>query len=122
MSAILEFFKRIKTLKSADIENLLLKPADTDTDQADKLAGYYIDLLSAVAVNHGPVTIDRKDVRHVTVDGTEYCLDESVGHNDRKLTECLCAIDAILADATDTDRLLCEVESRLSESLNRKGS
>ena len=58
----------------------------------------------------------------MTVDGTEYCLDESVGHNDRKLTECLCAIDAILADATDTDRLLCEVESRLSESLNRKGS
>ena len=40
MSAILEFFKRIKTLKSADVENLLLKPADTDTDHADKIAGY----------------------------------------------------------------------------------
>ena len=58
---------------------------------------------------------DYNDPRVVVIDGKEFDFDSVFSHNDSTATECLCEIDALMADINkDESVVLKEIEKRLN--------
>ncbi len=104
------------------LDNLIKKSFDLDkfkslleaethdgdvNDSAEIIAEDYYQLIKSVLkikkLNN--VTLNRDDILTVNIDGTEYCFDELVRHNNFKNTERIMEIEALFADGVSYDEV-----------------
>ena len=104
------------------LDNLIKKSFDLDkfkslleaethdgdvNDSAEIIAEDYYQLIKSVLkikkLNN--VTLNRDDILTVNIDGTEYCFDELVRHNNLKNTERIMEIEALFADGVSYDEV-----------------
>lgn len=103
-----------------NIENAL---SETDISTADEDEAYslitdnYFKLIKRLQIgNFSNFSFaDYNDPRVVVIDGRKYDFDYLFSHNDSYATECLCEIDALIADiGQDESAILKEIEKRMN--------
>ncbi len=108
-----KFAKNLENLFSGD--NF---PAADENDLYSQLSDTYIRLLKKLKINNFSSFCfpDYSDPRIVVVDGKKYAFDSLFSHNDSDAAECLCEIDALIADMDENeDTILKEIEKRISK-------
>lgn len=93
-------------------------PSPDEDEIYSQISDAYIILLKKLKINKFTSFCfsDYSDPRIVVVDGKKYDFDSLFSHNDSIAAECLCEIDALIADMDKNEEtILKEIEKRMSK-------
>ena len=112
------FSKKFEERFERELDNVLNNSEESLESYIEELAEHYTAIINKIVPTHHKVTIDSENIRTIKIDGKTYDLDLCISHNQTKLHEHLCAIDALLADALSfgiDDETCCrQIEDRLN--------
>ena len=112
--------KKFEERFEKELDNVLNKSEDSLESYIEELAEHYTAIINKIAPAHHKVTIDPTNIRNLQIDGKTYDLDLCISHNQTKLHEHLCAIDALFADLSAEGMKLEDSINQTEVKLNQK--